>query len=59
MKRLNIISYFICIVYSSCFFSCQKEVQINLSSKEEQLVVTGYIQESYPTYVFLSKSLVF
>ena len=56
MKKVDIILCFICIIYSSCFFSCQKEVQINLTSEEEQLVVTGYIQERYPTYVFLSKS---
>ena len=56
MKRLNLILYFTCIIYALCFLSCQKEVKINLTSAEEQLVVTGYIQERYPTYVFLSKS---
>ncbi len=56
MKRMNLTVYFVCIIYALCFFSCQKEVKINLPSGEEQLVATGYIQERYPTYVFLSKS---
>ena len=38
------------------FSACEKEIEIDLSSKAGQLVVEGYIQQGYPAYVFLTKS---
>lgn len=56
MKNFSLISHFICVICTLCCFSCEKEIQINLNSEEEKLVVVGYIQERYPTYVLLSTS---
>ena len=36
--------------------SCEKAIEIDLSSAGSQLVVEGYIQQGYPSYVFLTKS---
>ncbi len=38
------------------FFSCEKAIEIDLSAEGSQLVVEGYIQQGYPSYVFLTKS---
>lgn len=38
------------------FFSCKKEIDINLHSDLDGLVVEGYIQQGYPSYVFLTRS---
>ena len=37
-------------------FACEKAIEIDLSSSGSQLVVEGYIQQGYPSYVFLTKS---
>jgi len=37
-------------------FACEKAIEIDLSSRESQLVVEGYIQQGCPSYVFLTKS---
>ena len=36
--------------------SCEKAIEIDVNSKGSQLVVEGYIQQGYPSYVFLTKS---
>ena len=38
------------------FFSCEQEVNLDLNSYSNQIVVEGYIQEGYPAYVFLTSS---
>mgnify|MGYP001408792027 CR=1 FL=1 len=37
-------------------FACEKAIEIDLSSSGSQLVVEGYIQQGYPSYVLLTKS---
>ena len=38
------------------FFACEKAIEIDVNSEGSQLVVEGYIQQGYPSYVFLTKS---
>jgi hypothetical protein len=54
MKVLKIISLVFLIV--TIFFSCEKVVEIDIDYEDSQLVVEGYIQQGYPSYVFLTKS---
>ena len=37
-------------------FACEKAIEIYVNSTGSQLVVEGYIQQGYPSYVFLTKS---
>lgn len=42
--------------FLSISFACEKSIEIDLSSAGSQLVVEGYIQQGYPSYVFITKS---
>ena len=44
------------ILILTTLFSCEKVVEININSEGNQLVVEGYIQQGYPSYVFLTIS---
>lgn len=44
------------ILISVIFFSCQKEITLDLSQAEIQLVVEGAIEPGYPPYVILTKN---
>ena len=50
MRLLHIIFFLIIL------FSCEKPIDIDINSGSSQLVVEGYIQQGYPSYVFLTKS---
>ena len=50
MKLLSIFLFFL------VFISCEKAVEIDVNSQGDQLVVQGYIQQLYPSYVFLTRS---
>lgn len=52
MNLLRVIFFF----FLTISFSCEKAIEIDLSSARSQLVVEGYIQQGYPSYVFLTKS---
>jgi hypothetical protein len=52
MNRFRVILIFFLTI--SC--SCEKAIEIDVNSKGSQLVVEGYIQQGYPSYVFLTKS---
>ena len=52
MNLFRVIFFF----FLTIFFSCEKAIEIDLNSSGSQLVVEGYIQEGYPSYVFLTKS---
>lgn len=52
MNLFRLILLFLSIVLSSC----EKAVELNIGSSDSQLVVEGYIQQGYPSYVFLTKS---
>ena len=52
MNLLRVILFFFLIIS----YACQKSIEINLSSQAQKLVVEGYIQQDYPSYVFLTKS---
>tara|TARA_B100001250_G_scaffold334074_1_gene299876 strand:- start:20366 stop:21361 length:996 start_codon:yes stop_codon:yes gene_type:complete len=41
---------------SIVFIGCEKAIDINVDSAGSQLVVEGYIQPGYPSYVFLTRS---
>ena len=43
-------------IFLIILISCEKVVEIEFNSIGNQLVVEGYIQQSYPAYVFLTKS---
>ena len=43
-------------IFLTISFSCEKPIELDLSSAGSQLVVEGYIQPGYPAYVFLTKS---
>lgn len=51
----NSISIFISAVF--CFFSCTKEVEIEIPDSSPRLVVEGHIEPGQPPVVFLSKSV--
>lgn len=54
----KILTIFLMLIISS-FFSCQKEIDLNLPEAEEQIVVDGYIEyNSYP-FVVLTRSVPF
>ena len=46
----------ICFFFLTISFACEKAIEIDFSSAGSQLVVEGYIQQGYPSYVFLTKS---
>tara|TARA_B100001758_G_scaffold50625_1_gene41131 strand:+ start:16016 stop:17017 length:1002 start_codon:yes stop_codon:yes gene_type:complete len=52
MNLFRIVFFFFLIIT----LACQKAVEIDLNSVNNQLVVEGYIQQGYPAYVFLTKS---
>ena len=52
MNRFRVILIF----FLTISFSCEKAIEIDVNSKGSQLVVEGYIQQGYPSYVFLTKS---
>ena len=41
------------------FISCQKEIDIDLLSVDNQIVVEGAIEQNIPPYVILTKSVGF
>ncbi len=53
MNTFRISLLFFCLVI---FFSCEKEIDLNINGDNNSLVVEGYIQENYPAYVFLSST---
>jgi hypothetical protein len=52
MNLFRVIFFF----FLTISFACEKAIEIDLSSAGSQLVVEGYIQQGYPSYVFLTKS---
>ena len=44
--------FFFLIIISSC----ETAIEIDINSGTSQLVVEGYIQQGYPSYVYLTKS---
>ncbi len=50
--KLPLVSLILIIVV----LSCEEEITIDLNSSTKSLVVEGYIQEGYPSYVYLTKS---
>lgn len=54
MKRLLIISTLFLTL-----FSCEKEIDIDLPSPKEYLVVEGHVEQNLPPYVILTRSLPF
>lgn len=49
----------IILILILAFFSCQKEIDLNLPEAEEQIVVDGYIENNAYPYVVLTKSVPF
>lgn len=47
------------LIFIISFFSCQKEIELNLPLAEEQIVVDGYIENNAYPYVVLTKSVPF
>ena len=45
--------FFLCLII---FIGCEKDIDINVTSEGSQLVVEGYIQQGFPSYVFLTRS---
>ena len=52
MNIFRVVLFFFLIIS----FACEKPIELDLSSAGSQLVVEGYIQQGYPSYVFLTKS---
>ena len=47
--------FLLCVILVSIILnSCDKEIEVDLGSSQEQLVVEGSIQQEYPAYVFLT-----
>lgn len=47
---------FSCLFLLILFFGCEKSIEIDVNFSVDQLVVEGYIQQGYPSYVFLTRS---
>jgi hypothetical protein len=53
------IKYLIGLLVAASFWSCQKNVTLNLPQPPSQICVDGYVQPGYPAYLFLSHNFAF
>jgi hypothetical protein len=59
MKKRTILSLSIFTLVISVFYSCEKNVTVDIPETEEKIVVEGYIETGTPPFVLLTKSLPF
>ncbi len=57
MYKKNSLKFSVFVVVISIFFSCEKNIDLNLKSTEPLLVVDAQIEDSQPPVVVLTKSL--
>ena len=59
MKRNNPYYLIIALIFSISLVSCEKDINIELETSQEKIVVEGAIEQGLPPYVVLSKTVGF
>ncbi|MFH1321312.1 MAG: DUF4249 domain-containing protein [Bacteroidota bacterium] len=48
---------FTCVLFSVFFFSCEKDIEVDMPEAEQKIVIEGHIEPGLPPYVILTKTI--